>query len=458
GLVFQSVPAAPLPDAAAVDGYLERLKALPAYFDAVGERYREATARGRRSTRVGVLQAIEQLDGHLAQPLDADVLVRTRLPATVDGTRLRAKIAELVDSGVRPAERRLRETLEQELLPRARSDDEVGICFVPGGEEGYRDAVRRHTTTRLTAAEIHQRGRDRIAGLEDEWSELGARVLGVTDGSEVRRRLREDPNLRFHDAAEIVGMVGGALERAEGSRNRWFPSYRLPQCVIEEISPLEAGNAPLAYYRPPSADGSRPAAHCVLTSSPEERFVYEYEALAFHESSPGHHLQIAVAQGLTELPRYRRHLDAEACAFIEGWGLYSERLSDEMGLYSSDLQRLGMLSFDALRAARLVVDTGMHHFGWSRQRAIDYLWENTATPRSNVENEIHRYISWPGQALAYMVGCGEIRRLRELGEQQLGSRFDIRGFHGAVLGSGAVPLGVLEGIVQRWIETLKVTG
>ena len=200
--------------------------------------------------------------------------------------------------------------------------------------------------------------------------------------------------------------------RAEEVRDEWFPAYDIADCVIEEINPIEAGNAALAHYRPPAGDGSRPGAHCVLTTDPQERFVYEYEALAFHESTPGHHLQIASAQTLTDLPDYRRFLDAEVCGYVEGWGLYSERLADEMGLYTSDLSRFGMLSFDALRACRLVVDTGMHHLGWSRQQAMDFMWDNTATTRANVRNEIDRYISWPGQALAYMIGRREIRRLR----------------------------------------------
>jgi uncharacterized protein (DUF885 family) len=222
--------------------------------------------------------------------------------------------------------------------------------------------------------------------------------------------------------------------------------------VVEEIDPAEAGHAPLAYYRPPAAGGLRPGAHCILTDNPQERFVYEYEALAFHESTPGHHLQIASAQALQGLPAFRRFLDAEVCGYVEGWGLYCERLADEMGLYTSDLQRLGMLSFEALRACRLVVDTGMHHYGWPRSKAADFMWRNTATTRANIRNEIDRYIGWPGQALAYMVGRREIRRLRELAELQLGAEFDIRAFHGVVLGSGAVPLGVLDQIVTRWAE------
>ncbi|SDI60134.1 DUF885 domain-containing protein [Nonomuraea jiangxiensis] len=451
-MMFMSVPAASVTDAAAAEQYLRRLGGLPAFLDAVLDRYRTAKDEGRIPTRVGVGQAIDQLTGHLALSLADDTLLSPRLPDDVDRDQVRARAAEIVEGSVRPAMRRLLAGLRDELLPVARPDDQVGIRFVPGGEEGYRDAVRRHTTTDLSPEEIHRIGLDCLAELQAEWSELGGRVLGTTDVAEIHARLRDDRSLRFTDGAQIVDTVTEALRRAEEARGEWFPAYDIADCVIEEINPIEAGNAALAHYRPPAGDGSRPGAHCVLTTDPQERFVYEYEALAFHESTPGHHLQIASAQTLTDLPEYRRFLDAEVCGYVEGWGLYSERLADEMGLYTSDLSRLGMLSFDALRACRLVVDTGMHHLGWSREQAMRFMWDNTATTRANVRNEIDRYISWPGQALAYMIGRREIRRLRDLARRRLGARFDIRAFHGTVLGNGAVPLGVLDQIVSGWID------
>ena len=449
-LVFQSVPTALLDDAGAADGYLRRLRQLGAYFDAATARYQEAAQDGRFSTEVGARQAIEQLEGHLGRKLADDALVCVDLPDQLDRATFRAEAAAIVESDVRPAVRRLLACLRDEVLPVARPDDQVGICFVPGGPEGYRAAVRRHTTTALSPEEIHQIGLDSLEALRAEWAEIGGRALGTSEVPEILGRLREDRSLRFTDSAQIVDVVAGALDRAEQARDSWFPHYDIPDCVIEEIDPVEAGNAPLAYYRPPAAGGKRPGAHCVLTADPQDRFVYEYEALAFHESTPGHHLQIASAQTLTGLPAFRRFLDAEVCGYVEGWGLYCERLADEMGLYTSDLQRLGMLSFDALRACRLVVDTGMHHYGWSRAKAADFMWSNTATTQANVRNEIDRYIGWPGQALAYLVGRREIQRLRGVAEASLGGSFDIRAFHGAVLGNGAVPLGVLEQVVTRW--------
>jgi uncharacterized protein (DUF885 family) len=450
-MVFQSVPTALLGDAAAVDGYVQRLRGLAGFLDRATERYAQAARDGRVSTGVGLRQAIAQLEGHLGKDLAADTLTSVALPADVDGATVRAELAEVVGGQVRPAVRRLLARLRDE-LPTARPDDKVGIGFVPGGTEGYLAAVRKHTNTDLSPEQIHQIGFDTLAALRDEWAELGGRALGTSDVPEIQRRLRDDPALRFTSPGQILATVTDALRRAEEARDDWFPAYDIADCVIEEIDPVEAGNSPLAYYRPPGADGLRPGAHCVLTAGPQKRFAYEYEALSFHESTPGHHLQIASAQRLPGLPRFRRFLDAEVCGYCEGWGLYCERLADEMGLYTSDLARLGMLSFDAWRACRLVVDTGMHHLGWSRSRAIGFMWDNTATTMANVVNEVDRYIGWPGQALAYMIGRRQIRRLREQAEATLGGGFDIRAFHGVVLGSGAVPLGVLGELVTRWLD------
>jgi uncharacterized protein (DUF885 family) len=451
-MAFQSVPTALLADADAVDGYLDRMHHLNGFFDQLTARYRQAAADGRLSTQAGLRQAIAQLTGHLARDLHSDILVTVALPPDVDADGVRDEIEAAVARRIRPALRRLAAALTEQ-LPRARPDDQVGIRFVPGGVEGYREQVRRHTTTDLSPEEIHQIGLDTLAALREEWAQLGGRALGTSDVPQLLTRLREDRALRFTDSAQIVATVTDALARAEAARDDWFPHYDIPACVVEEIDPVEAGHSALAYYRPPAAHGARPGAHCVQTTNPGDRYAYEYEALAFHESTPGHHLQIASAQTLPGLPDFRRFLDAEVCGYVEGWGLYCERLADEMGLYTSDLSRLGMLSFDAWRACRLVVDTGMHHYGWSRDRAIEFMWTNTATTRANVISEVDRYIGWPGQALAYMIGRREIRRLRGRAQRELGARFDIRAFHGTVLGSGAVPLGVLDQLVADWCAT-----
>ena len=348
---------------------------------------------------------------------------------------------------------RLAERLRDEFLPIGRPDDRVGIQNVPGGEAGYVAAVARHTTTTLTPEEIHA---------------IGLQVLDEMAALEHHRTQRPGRDrLRADHRADAVGSCAPVRDQRPDRRGRpvgarpgrrgrghYFPDYDITDCVIEVINPIEASNTALAYYRPPAIDGSRPGAHCLLATEPEKRFRFEYESLAFHESVPGHHLQLATAQTL-DIPRYRRYLDVEACSFNEGWGLYSEEFADEIGLYSDDLSRLGMLSFRALRACRLVVDTGIHHYGWSRERAIRFMWENTATTIEHVTSEVDRYIAWPGQALAYMIGRREILRLRQDARMALGGAFSIKGFHGVVLGSGAVPLTVLAENVERWTPPRK---
>jgi uncharacterized protein (DUF885 family) len=446
-LIFQAMPAMTIADDAGAERYLERLSGVAGVFAAIGDRYAYEAAQGRLPTEIGIAHSARQLEGYLALGVDGDVLLRpTRAP---EAAAYAERAEAIVTGSIRPAMAALAQRLRDEFLPVSRPDDQVGVSRLPGGAEGYAASVARHTTTSLSPREIHQIGRDELEQLRSQWSEVGRRAFGESDFSRIAERMRADPALRFETSDEIVAVAQGALDRADAVRARYFPAYDIPDCVIEVINPIEAENTAMAYYRPPAVDGSRPGAHCLLATEPQTRYRYEYEALAFHESVPGHHMQLATAQ-LLDIPRYRRYLDVEACSFNEGWGLYSEQFADEIGLYSDDIARLGMLSFRALRACRLVVDTGIHELGWTRQQAIEFMWDNTATTLSHVSNEVDRYIAWPGQALAYMIGSREIARLRTDAERLLGSRFSIADFHGTVLGSGAVPLTVLAGNVARW--------
>jgi uncharacterized protein (DUF885 family) len=256
--------------------------------------------------------------------------------------------------------------------------------------------------------------------------------------------------MHFKTSAEVELKARETLARAQAAVPAWFGRVQpKAPCEVKVMGMYEAPYSTIAYYRQPSSDGRRPGTYMINTYLPETRPRYEAEALAFHEAVPGHHLQIAVAQELTGIPEFRKHVGVTA--FVEGWGLYAERLSDEMGLYSSDLDRLGMLSFDAWRACRLVVDTGMHADGWSRQRAIDYMTENSLLAQNNIVNEVDRYLTWPGQALAYKIGQIEILKLRDEAKKKLGPRFDIKAFHDAVLGNGAVSLPVLRQQVEAYI-------
>ena len=278
---------------------------------------------------------------------------------------------------------------------------------------------------------------------------IGKAAFGTGALPDLRRRLRGDPAAFFRARGDIETAARKALARAHAAEPRFLGRLPRTPCVVKRIDAFEEKDAPIAYYRPAAVDGTRPAAYYVNTYKPETRARYEVEALAFHESVPGHHIQIAIAQELTGLPEFRKH--AGVTAFVEGWGLYAEGLADELGLYKGARERLGRLNFDAWRASRLVVDTGIHSMGWSRSKAIAFFEENAILAKDNIVNEVDRYIAWPGQALAYKVGEREIRRLRADAEKRLGPKFDVKAFHDLLLGGGAVSLPVLRERIDEWI-------
>ncbi|MCA8981237.1 MAG: DUF885 domain-containing protein, partial [Planctomycetes bacterium] len=347
--------------------------------------------------------------------------------------------------------RRYRAIVAEEILPFARSDDEPGFGALDGGLDYYRLQVRRHTSLALTPEEIHQLGLDELERIHEEMRELGARCFGTRDLAEIQARLRDDSELHFDTAEEVEAQAVECLGRAEAAVPALFGRLPVAPCEVVRVPDHEAPDTTIAYYRGPAPDGSRPGRYYVNTYAPTTRPRYEAEVLAYHEAVPGHHTQIAVAQELPGLPLFRRH--GGVTAYVEGWALYTERLCEELGLYSGDTDRLGVLSFDAWRASRLVVDTGLHAFGWSRQRAVDFLVENTLLAPNNCENEVDRYIAWPGQALAYKLGQREILALRAEAEAALGESFRLSDFHDVVLGSGAVSLGALRTIVETWIAS-----
>ncbi|GLZ78707.1 hypothetical protein Afil01_35140 [Actinorhabdospora filicis] len=441
------VPMTNVGDPALAEAYLTRLGKLGGYFDGLTGRYLQAVAEGRTPTERGVRQTIAQIDGYLANPVATDPMLRPR-PEGVDTEAWRARGADIVAGSFRPALARYRAALAERILPTARGQEHVGVTHVPGGAEAYRDAVRRHTTTEMTPEELHETGLALVAGLREEFAERGGRALGATGTAQVLTTLRTDPALRYTSAEEIVDTVTIALRRAEEALPDAFKSYDIAPCVVRPMDATEAADSVLGYYLAPSGDGSRPGAHVVNTYRPDLRTRFEYECLAFHESVPGHHLQLALGVALTGLPDFRRY--AYVTAHSEGWGLYTERLTDELGLYTDELAKLGMVSFDAWRACRLVVDTGMHYYGWSREKAIQYMLDNTALSEANIVNEVDRYIAWPGQALAYMVGRLRIQAARDRAKKTMGDRFDLKGFHDQVLGHGSIPLDTMDGAIDRW--------
>ncbi|QFZ16677.1 DUF885 domain-containing protein [Saccharothrix syringae] len=423
--------------------YLDRLAAIPTYLRTVAERHLEGAAAGRTPVRHLVDNAVAHLDRYLGAA--EDPLARPQ-----GGEAFTARRDRLLASVVRPAVAAYRDVLASLA---GRPEDRVGVGLLPGGEEVYAALTRFHTTTSRTPEELHRTGLDLVAALAEEYAEVGERVFGTGDVAEVFRRMRTDPELRWGSAEELLGAAREAVARAEGAAPRWFGRLPGQVCRVEPVPEADAPGQPMAFYAPPSLDGARPGTYFANTHRVEERFRYQAEATAFHEAVPGHHFQFCLAQQLTELPALRRF--AVVNAYTEGWGLYTERLADEMGLYSSDVARLGMLALDSMRAGRLVVDTGLHAHGWSRQRAVDYLLEHTPMARVEVENEVDRYIAAPAQALSYMVGRLEIQRLRAAAEGALGGRFDVRAFHDLLLGGGPLPLAVLDDVVTAWVRELS---
>ncbi|EIE99960.1 DUF885 domain-containing protein [Saccharomonospora glauca] len=442
------LPMVGIADSAQGRAHLERLAAIPTYLEQVAERHREGIAAGRTPVAHLVRAAAEHLDRYLAAP-DDDPLRRQEAPDAEFADRRQRLLADVV----RPAFARYRDVLRSELLDHGRPQDRPGVCHLPDGDAVYAALARVHTTTDRDPEELHATGLDCIARLAEEYAEVGRRVFGTGDLGEIFARLRTDPALRWNSAEELLDTARAAITRAEREAPKWFGRIPPQPWVVEPVPAAEAPGAAAAYYLQPSVDGTRPGTYFANTHRVTERFRHTAEVTAFHEAIPGHHFQLSTAMNLTDLPLLRRISDVNA--YTEGWGLYSERLADEMGLYSDDIARLGMLSTDSMRAGRLVVDTGLHAKGWTRQQAIDFLERNTPMAQVEIVAEVDRYIAYPGQALSYMVGRLEIQRLRSEAEQTLGERFDIRDFHDLVLGGGALPMTVLEDVVRTWVRRRK---
>jgi uncharacterized protein (DUF885 family) len=404
-----------------------------------------------------VANTIALADGWLALPGDAFPLGSplTRLPETwsVNDREAFSRDWRAAMGRARAGVAAWRDHLNRAVLPAGRGDDAPGLSHLPGGDDCYRALIHEYTTTATDAGSLHHTGLRELERIHGEMAVIGERVFGTADLPTLFARLREDPALRFGSREELLATAESALRRAE----RALPAVigRLPStpCVVAEIPATEAPYTTIAYYRQPGPGGSKPGEYFVNTYQPETRPRFEAEALAFHESVPGHHTQIALSYEAAALPAFRRY--GGQTVFVEGWALYSEKLADELGLYSGDLDQLGRLSFEAWRASRLVVDTGLHAYGWSRGRAESFLAENAPIALNNVVNEVDRYIATPGQALAYMTGRLEILRIREEAKSELGDRFDLREFHDAVLGQGAVTLSVLEAQVDAWVARAR---
>jgi len=436
------------------EALVARYSQIAASIDRDIDNLRRGLARGLVQSRESVRRVVSMFEKQLAQPIEDWPLLDPASAPHPDWPkaaleRYRAALRRHVLDEIRPAYARYVELLKQEIIGRARDDDHVGLSELPDGAACYRASARSFTTLDREPAALHALGLQEIARLDRAIAELGQQALGAASLAETLSRLRGDRSLFFRSAAEIEDKAQRALTRARAALPRAFHVLPRTGCVVSRIPDYEAPFTTIAYYRPPVPDGSKPGQLFVNVYQPETRPRFEAAALAFHESIPGHHLQIAIAQELEAVPAFIKHVAPSA--FVEGWALYSERLADELGLYEDALDRLGMLSFDAWRAARLVVDTGIHAQGWSRQRAVEFMLEHTALAPGNIDNEVDRYIVWPGQALAYKVGQLELLALRAEAERALGARFNLGLFHDAVLLGGGVTLAVLRRQVEAFV-------
>jgi prolyl oligopeptidase len=411
-------------------GLEARYRAFPAWMDQYLDNLRAGIRENRIAMKIAVERVIGQLQGLLGTPEEKSPFAA------------KPELVPAIREAVYPAFRKMQKFLQDEYLAKARTRD-VGLWALPGGQEAYRFRIRYHTTTSLTAEEIHQIGLEELRGIQKEM-----RVIAKGDLKPFMERLKKEPKNFFAGREDLVESARRELAKANAKLPQWFKRLPKNECEVKPIEEYRERDCVAAFYYPPDEKLTRKGIFYANTFEAASRPKFNMPALAIHEAVPGHHLQIALALEIEGLPRFRRQ--AGFTAFVEGWGLYSERLGDEMGLYEDDLSRYGMLTYQAWRACRLVVDTGLHALKWSRQQAIDFFLENVSLSESEVLNEIDRYIIWPGQALAYMVGKREITALREEAKLAMRARFDIKEFHDVVLRNGAIPLTTLRTLVREW--------
>jgi uncharacterized protein (DUF885 family) len=436
--------------------YLARLRDFARYTDQHIELLRGGIRAGLTQPAIIMRDSPGQAEAHVVKnPRDSllftNISDESRRGLGDQWPAIEKEIIEAIESSVIPAYRRFAEFLKKEYLPACRG--QIGAASLPRGRQFYQDRVRRFTTLDLTPEELHQTGLQENARIRSEMEAIRESVGFEGDLTAFLEYLRTDPKFYPKTADELLKEVALILKKADGRLPELFG--RLPRIPygIREIPAYIAPQTTSAYYWPPATDGSRAGFYYINTYNLSSRPLYQLESLSMHEAVPGHHLQLALQAELTDLHPMSRQ--SNFTAFIEGWALYSERLGKEIGFYKDPYQDFGRLSMEAWRASRLVVDTGIHWMGWSREKAIDYMKNNTALSEHNCVAEIDRYIGWPGQSLAYKTGEIAIRRMRLEAEQRLGERFDIRAFHDKVLEAGSIPLPLLQSRIEEWIAGVE---
>ena len=443
-----------IPDMESADLLLKRLELYKRLFNQIASVQKTGLDNNRVATERNLLRTIDQLENYLETTLDNDPLLLVNFSPNIsdgDMSNWKEKAKVIIESNIRPSVLSYLEQLRTEHLPKGRSDDKSGIMWIEGGEEVYLRSLRKYTGHKdTTVKEVHEIGMSEIERLKKEFFEVGKNVFSeVNSPEDVIHKMQTDPAMRYESKEQMLQLAVDTIERAYKPLAEWFTVFPKSPCKVLPVPAAAEQHAPPAYYYPPLPDGSRDGTYFLNTYKAETKSIFESESVAFHEAIPGHHLDRTIAVELQDVPDFQRYV--ASTAFVEGWGLYSEQLANEMGLYSNDVQQLGRLGNDAWRACRLVLDTGMHGMGWSRDKAIKFFKANSPIEEINAEIETDRYIAWPGQACSYKMGQLKIEELRRKAENELGDKFDIRHFHDEVLCDGGITLPILENKINTFI-------
>ena len=448
-----------VPDSESADMLLKRLELYKRLFSQIADVQMIGLKNNRVATERNLLRTIDQLENYLGSSLEEDPLLLINFSPEISDSFIsdwKEKAKKIIDSYIRPTVLAYFEQLKSDHIPKGRSDEHSGIMWIDGGEETYLRALRKYTGHKnITVKEVHEVGLSEIERLKKEFFEIGENVFpGVSTPEEVLEKMQTEPSMRYESKEQMLQLAVDTIERAYKPLDQWFTVFPKSPCKVLPVPAESEQHAPPAYYYPPLPDGSRDGTYFLNTYKAETKSIFEAESVAFHEAIPGHHLDRTIAVELQDVPEFQKYV--ASTAFVEGWGLYSEQLANEMGLYSNDVQQLGRLGNDAWRACRLVLDTGMHGMGWSRDKAVEFFRANSPIEEINSEIETDRYIAWPGQACSYKMGQLKIEELRRKAENELGDKFDIRYFHDEVLCDGGITLPILENKIKDFIQRHSV--
>ena len=437
--------------------WLRRLDGLAVWMDQAIVNMREGMAKGVVQPRPVMEKVLTQLDAMIVSQAQQSQYFAPlkKFPASFSADereRLTREYTKVLEARVLPAYVRLRDFVRDEYLPHTRST--VAWTALPDGQAWYAYYVQEHTTTSMTPEEIHALGLSEVKRILGEMDGVRQQVGFKGDLPAFFDFLENDPQFYFTQGNDLVTGYGALKVRIDAALPKLFSVLPKADYEVREVEAFRAQSAAGAFYQQASADGSRPGVFYVNTYNLKAQPKFGMETLSLHEASPGHHFQVSIQQELEGVPRFRR-FGGDYTAYVEGWALYAEYLGKELGLFTDPYQWFGRLNDEQLRAMRLVVDTGLHAKGWTREQAIKFMLDNSTLAESDVVSEVERYIAWPGQALGYKVGDLRIQALRHKAEQALGEKFDVRDFHREVLSDGAVPMDVLEAKVDRWIAARR---